>query len=83
MKYIDRLKNPTNTNDLENRRALFELDKFLTDKGYELADVNINLEKAKNKNPISIGEILGLMNKKDLILRSIKQAEELEAELFG
>ena len=82
MKYKDRLNKKTDTSDLEANRGLAELGKYLTEKHYELAEVELNLENAKNKNPISISEILGLMNKKDLINRAIKQAEELEDELF-
>ena len=82
MKYEERIKQKADTSRLEIIRGESELRKYLTDKFYELAEVELNLENAKNKNPISISEILGLMNKKDLINRAINQAKDLRDELF-
>ncbi len=69
-------------NGFELIRAKSEMDKFLNEKDLEIKELDLMILKAKSKNPIGIGEILGLMNKKDLAIRSFNQAKELKNELF-
>jgi hypothetical protein len=53
------------------------LARLIADSQDELADLNLKIFKCKENHPINISELLGLMNKADLVSRRINQLNEL------
>ena len=69
--------------DLEKEVSKKELDKFIAEKEWELAELELKIQTTKSKAPVNIGELLGLMNKKDLTARSLTQVSDLKKELYA
>lgn len=70
------------TGEFEARKAEKDLEKEIIGIEQEIAEQDMVIQQAKSQRPFKLEAILNAIDKKDIKERKLRQAKELQAELF-
>ena len=74
---VDALRIP-----FEVRKSEKDLEKEIINIEQSIAEQELKIQEAKGSRPLDLAKILDAIDKKDLKERELKQAKELQQELF-